>query len=128
MSRTLRTARPASRRRARACTLESMPLATDPHILDAVERVYSTDLGLPEDWDDARRTAFISHEAEVMTWMVWAETGTLGERCIADWRRRSGGTAPGPTTRASLMAEARRVAFTRVLDTQLYEQIAVELD
>lgn len=124
MSRTLRRVSPESGRRVRACTFESMPLATDPQILEAVERVYSTDLGLPDDWDDVRRTAFTTHDAEVITWMVWAEAGTIGDRSIADWTRRSGGKTPDQATRAALMAEARRLASIRVLDTQLYEQIA----
>ena len=128
MSRTIRRGRQERAHRVRACAFESMPLATDPQILGAVERVYSTDLGLPDDWDDGRRTAFITHEAEVITWMVWAEAGTIGDRSIADWTRKSGGKTPDQATRAALMAEARRLAYTRVLDTQLYEQIAVELD
>lgn len=123
MSRSIRT-QAASKRRVRACTFESMPLETDPSILSAVERVYTTDLGLPDEWSDAQRAAFINDEAEKITWMVWAQAGTLGDRSVADWTRRSGGHAPDRAVRDTLMAQARVEAFTSVLNTELYELVA----
>ena len=100
-----------------------MPLKTDPEILSDVERVYTTDLGLPDDWTDAQRAKFVADEAEKITWMVWAEAGTLGDRSIEDWSRRSGGRAPDAGERDTLMAEARIQALTSVLNTELYELI-----
>jgi hypothetical protein len=126
MSRSLRIGLTKMTRRVRACTFESMPLETDPKILSAVETVYSTDLGLPEDWTDAQRSLFIADEAEVITWMVCAEAGTLGDRSVQEWTRRSGGRAPDHAERTVLMAEARRQALERVLHTQLYEQVSPE--
>ena len=122
MSRSIQSSAARRRPRARACTSESMPLATDPQILSAVQTVYTTDLSLPEDWTEAQRAAFIAEEAEVITWMVCAEAGTIGERSVDVWARRNG-HAPDQALRATLMAEARRLAYESVLDTQLYEQI-----
>ena len=100
-----------------------MPLETDPKILRAVQTVYTTDLGLPDDWTDSRRAEFIADEAEKITWMVWAEAGTIGDLQIMDWCRRSGVAAPNPAVRSTLMAEARTQALTSVLNTELYELI-----
>lgn len=123
MSRSLRKGLNKMTRRVHACTFESMPLETDPKILSAVETVYSTELGLPEDWTDAQRSSFIAHEAEVITWMVCAEAGTIGDRSVQEWTRRSGGRVPAHAERTVLIAEARRQALERVLRTQLYEQV-----
>lgn len=123
MSRSLPTVLTKMTRRVRACTFESMPLETDPTILSAVDTVYSTELGLPEDWNDAQRSSFIAHEAEVITWMVCAEAGTIGDRSVQEWTRRSGGRVPDHAERIVLIAEARRQALERVLRTQLYEQV-----
>ena len=120
MSRSIRTGATGRLKRVRACTFESMPLETDPTILGAVQKVYTTDLGLPEDWTDARRADFIADEAEKITWMVWAEAGTTGDLHIKDWCRRSGGHAPDQAVRSTLMAEARIQALTSVLNTELY--------
>ncbi len=122
MSRSLRSSAANRRPRARACTSESMPLATDPQILNAVQEVYTTDLALPEDWTEPQRAAFIAEEAEVITWMVCAEAGTIGDRNVDEWARRNG-HAPDDALRATLMAKARQLAYESVLDRQLYEQI-----
>lgn len=126
MSRSLKKGLSKMTRRVHACTFESMPLETDPKILIAVETVYSTELGLPEDWTDAQRSSFIAHEAEVITWMVCAEAGTIGDRSVQEWTRRSGGRAPDHAERTVLIADARRQALKRVLLTQLYEQVDYE--
>ncbi|BDX31549.1 hypothetical protein TUM20985_20960 [Mycobacterium antarcticum] len=126
MSRSIWTGATDKLRRVRACTFESMPLETDPKILSAVHEVYTTDLGLPDDWTAPQRAEFIADEAEKITWMVWAEAGTTGERSIQDWTRRSGGRAPDRAVRGTLMAEARIQAITYVLNTELYEQITTD--
>ncbi|CAN5585361.1 hypothetical protein BH11ACT6_BH11ACT6_12930 [soil metagenome] len=123
MSRKIRTQTSKKTGAVRACTFESMPLATDPSILSAVEKVYTTDLGLPDEWTDAQRAAFINDEAETITWMVWAQAGTLGDRSVEDWTRRSGGHAPARAVRDTLMAWARVEALTSVLNTELYELV-----
>ena len=51
-----RTERP---RRVHACTSEDMPPPVDPAIHRAVQTIYTTDLGLPEEWTDAQRAEFI---------------------------------------------------------------------
>lgn len=109
--------------RVHMCTVESMPLATDPGILDAVKKVYTTDLGLPDDWTDAQRAEFIVAEAEKITWMVRAQASTLGDQSIDEWSRRSGGRTPDRALGDSLRANARTEALTRVLNTELYELI-----
>jgi hypothetical protein len=123
MSRKIRTQTAKKTGAVRACTFESMPLATDSSILSAVEKVYTTDLGLPDEWTDAQRAAFINDEAETITWMVWAQAGTLGDRSVEDWTRRSGGHAPDRAVRDTLMARARVEALTSVLNTELYELV-----
>ena len=123
MSRSIRTGAGKRSRRVRACTFDSMPLEADPEILRAVEKVYTTDLGLPEDWTDAQRSEFITYEAEKITWMVRAGAGTVGDRSIEDWTRRSGGQAPDSAVRDTLMAEARAQALALVLNTELYDLI-----
>lgn len=123
MSRNIRTQTAKKARAVRACTFESMPLATDSSILRAVEKVYTTDLRLPDEWTDAQRAAFLNDEAETITWMVWAQAGTLGDRSVEDWTRRSGGHAPDRALRDKLMARARVEALTSVLSTELYELV-----
>ncbi|GAT11682.1 hypothetical protein H7I77_00095 [Mycolicibacterium novocastrense] len=46
-------------RRFNACTAASMPPGVDPAIRRVVHTVYSTDLGLPEDWTATQRAEFI---------------------------------------------------------------------
>lgn len=123
MSRPLRHRIATRMRRVRTCTVESMPLETDPGILHAVNTVYTTDLGLPEGWTDAQRAEFIEYEANKITWMVRAQASTLGDQSIEEWSRRSGGRTPGRALRYSLRANARAEALTRVLNTELYELI-----
>lgn len=123
MSRPIRHRVATRMRRARMCTVESMPLETDPSILHAVKTVYTTDLGLPDDWTDAQRADFILAEAEKITWMVRAEASTLGDQSIEEWSRKSGGRTPDRALGDSLRANARAEALTRVLNTELYELI-----
>lgn len=110
--------------RMRACNSETMPLGIDPDILSAVRTVYSTDLGLPDDWTTARRAEFMAAEAEKISWMVRALASTLGRQNVANWSRRSRGSAPGAAVRAELTAQARTQALDSVLSTELYELIA----
>ncbi|MDG5481918.1 hypothetical protein [Mycolicibacterium gadium] len=101
-----------------------MPLSVNQQILDAVSTVYSTELGLPEDWTDHQRADFIAAEADKIAWMVRAEASTIGDRLIAELGRRSGGTILRLEVRTELMAAARVQAFDSVLSTELYELIA----
>jgi hypothetical protein len=104
-----------------------MPLETDPLILRAVQLVYTTDLGLSEDWTDAQRNAFISDEAEKITWMVWARAGTLGEQSVEHWQRRHG-SYPLPNIQSTLRITARAEALKYVLQNELYELIPSDED
>ena len=122
MSRRIQRHTATSPRRIRACTIESMPLETDPNILHAVQTVYTTDLGLPEEWTDAQRAEFIAAEADKITWMVRAEAGTLIDRWVEQWTRRHS-VAPSPSIRNALSVEARRDAFQSILYAELYEMI-----
>jgi hypothetical protein len=63
-----RTIWPASEtiRSSRICSASSTGQAVtviDPELLTAVQTVYSTDLGLPEEWTEPHRTEFITAEA-----------------------------------------------------------------
>ncbi|MFC7677294.1 hypothetical protein ACFQWH_29710, partial [Mycolicibacterium sp. GCM10028919] len=80
-----RTERP---RRVHACTSEDMPPPVDPAIHRAVQTIYTTDLGLPEEWTDAQRAEFIDEEVDIITWKARAHAATLGDRSIRDWTRR----------------------------------------
>lgn len=128
MSRPIRHRAATRMRRARMCTVESMPLETDPSILHAVKTVYTTDLGLPDDWTDAQRADFILAEAEKITWMVRAEASTLGDQSIEQWTRRHDGRAPDPRVRTALRIAARAQALHIVLNTELYELIASDTE
>jgi nitrous oxide reductase accessory protein NosL len=99
-----RTARPA---RVHACMSETMPPPVDPAIRRAVQTVYTTDLGLPEEWTEAQRADFIDAEIDKITWMARADAATLGERSIHDWARRHGGQLPNLSTQSALRAQAR---------------------
>jgi hypothetical protein len=94
----------------------------DPDILHAVQTVYTTDLGLPEEWTNAQRTEFIDAEADKITWMARAQAATFCDRSIHDWTRRHGGP-PSPSTQTALRIEARTQAVRQVLSTELYELI-----
>ena len=67
-----RTARP---RRVHACMSETMPPPVDPAVHRAVQTVYTTDLGLPEEWTEAQRADFIDAEVDKITWMARADAG-----------------------------------------------------
>lgn len=127
MSRVIRTRAASRSPRVRACKFESMPLETDPQILRAVQLVYTTDLRLSDDWTDAQRNAFISEEAETITWMVWARAGTLGDQSVEHWQRRHG-SYPSPTEQSTLRITARAEALKYVLQTELYELIPSDED
>jgi hypothetical protein len=101
-----------------------MPLPVDPQILDAVHAVYTTDLGLPEDWTAEQRARFVASEADKITWMVRAAASTLGDHFIEGHRHRSGESDLDHNVRAELMAAARAEAYDRILSTELYELIA----
>lgn len=126
MSRRIRPRSATLRRRIHACTIESMPLDTDPAILEAVRTVYTTDLGLPDEWTDTQRAEFITAEADKITWMVRAEAGTIGDLSIKDWTRRAHGQPPDDAVRATMMADARAQALITVMNSELYELIAVD--
>jgi hypothetical protein len=96
--------------------------------LSAVYTVYTTDLGLPDDWTDARRAEFIAAEADKITWMVRAQASTLGDQSVEQWTRRHGGNDPNPTVRSALKIAARTQALHFVLNTELYELIAPDSD
>ncbi|WP_349319081.1 hypothetical protein [Mycolicibacterium canariasense] len=96
----------------------------DPGILHAVQRVYTTDLGLPEEWTDSQRAVFMDAEVDKITWMARAQAATLGERSIHDWTRRHGGQLPNLSTQTALRAQARAQAVRQVLSTELFELIA----
>ena len=50
---------------------ETMPPPVDPAIHRAVQTVYTTNLGLPEEWTQAHRADFIDAEVDKITWMVF---------------------------------------------------------
>lgn len=104
-----------------------MPLDIDPNILSAVQSVYTTDLGLPDDWTDALRAEFIEAEAGKITWMVRVQARTLGDQSVEQWTRRHGGH-PNSSVQNALRIAARTEALQIVLDTELYELIASDTD
>ncbi len=114
------TARP---RRVHACMSETMPPPADPVVHRAVQTVYTTDLGLPEEWTDTQRAVFIEAEVDKITWMARADAATLGDRSIHDWARRHGGQLPNLSTQTALRTQARAQAVRQVLSTELYELI-----
>lgn len=105
-----------------------MPPPVDPAIHRAVQTVYTTDLGLPEEWTDAQRADFINEEADIITWKARAHAATLGDRSVQDWARRHGGQLPNPATQTALRTQARAEAVRQVLSTELYELIPIEAD
>jgi len=102
---------------------EDMPPPVDPAIHRAVQTVYTTDLGLPEEWTDAQRTKFIDEEVDIITWKARAHAATLGDRSIHDWTRRHGGQPPDLSTQSALRAQARAEAVRQILSAELYELI-----
>ena len=120
-----RTARP---RRVHACMSEIMPPPVDPAIHRAVQTVYTTDLGLPEEWTEAQRAVFIEAEVDKITWMARADAATLGDRSIQDWARRHVGQLPNLSTQTALRTQARAEAVCQVLSAELYELIEADDD
>jgi hypothetical protein len=127
MSRRLRSSLFPRTTRVRACDSESMPLDIDPNILSAVRSVYTTDLGLPDDWTGARRADFIDAEVGKITWMVRAQASTLGDQSAEQWARRHG-VRPKSIVESALRIAARTEALHIVLNTELYELIASDTD
>lgn len=113
--------------RVRACDTEAMPLALDPEVLSTVRAVYSSELGLPDDWTDSRRTAFLNAEAEKITWMVRAQAGAIGDERIYQWTRQHG-MPPDLEIQRDLFSSARTEALRAVLRSELYELIDFGVD
>lgn len=111
----------------RACCTEAMPLAIDPEVLSTVQAVYNSELGLPEDWTDRRRTAFLNAEAEKISWMVRAQAGTIGDERIREWARQHD-MPPDSETQCQLFSSAREQALRAILRSELYELIDFGVD
>lgn len=111
----------------RACCSEDMPLPIDTEILNAVKTVYTTDLALPDEWDCDRRTGFFEAEAEKIAWMVRAEADTISDENIEKWIGQYG-CYPDSSSQRTIRLAARAEAMQSVLDTELYEFIAVDID
>jgi hypothetical protein len=131
---TLRTERkiwPASAtiRTSRICSASSTGQAMtviDPEILKAVQTVYSTDLGLPEEWTDPQRTEFITAEATKISAMAASMAETLWEQAITAWSHHRNGQTPSHATKVTLLEAARKQAAQTVLNNELYELIATD--
>jgi hypothetical protein len=129
--RTERTIWPASAtiRTSRICSASSTGQAAtviDPEILKAVQTVYSTDLGLPEEWTDHQRTEFITAEAAKISSMAASMAETLWEQAITAWSRHRNGQTPNHATKVALLEAARKQAAQTVLNNELYELIATD--
>ena len=111
----------------RACDTEAMPLVADPEVLSTVEAVYSSDLGLPEDWTHSRRADFLNAEAEKITWMVRAQAGTIGDELIDQWTQQNG-IPPSLETQRRMFGAARTKALHAILRSELYELIDFGVD
>ncbi len=111
----------------RACGTESMPLAIDPEVLRTVQAVYNSELGLPDDWSDSRRAAFLNAEAEKITWMVRAQAGAIGDERVYQWTRQHG-VPPDLELQRHLFGSARSEALRAVLRSELYELIDYGVD
>jgi hypothetical protein len=99
-----------------------MPLEIDPEVLAEVRRVYSTDLGLPEEWTEAQREAFCQAEADKITWMIRSETSVLGDNRVEQWIRAEG-SSPSQSVYDAIWNAARAEASRAVLSSELYEYI-----
>ncbi|CAE46817.1 hypothetical protein OSH39_12760 [Mycobacterium ulcerans] len=114
---------------SRICSASSMRQAAtviDPEILKAVQTVYSTDLGLPEEWTPAQRMEFLTAEADKISSMAASMAETLWEQAITAWTRSRNGQTPNHATKVALLGDARAQAVTRVLNSELYELIETE--
>ena len=131
---TLRTERkiwPASAtiRTSRICSASSTGhtvTVIDPEILTAVQTVYSTDLGLPEEWTDPQRTEFITAEAAKISSMAASMAETLWEQAITAWSHHRNGQTPSHATKVALLEAARKQAAQTVLNNELYELITTD--
>jgi hypothetical protein len=128
---TERTIWPASAtiRTSRICSASLTGQAVtviDPEILKAVQTVYSTDLGLPEEWTDPQRTEFITAEATKISSMAASMAETLWEQAITAWSRQRNGQTPSHATKVALLEAARKQAAQTVLNNELYELIATD--
>lgn len=100
----------------------------DPEILKAVQTVYTTDLGLPEEWTPTQRTEFITAEADKISSMTASMAETLWEQAITAWSRNHNGQTPNHATKVALLEAAQAQAANTVLNTELYELIATDDD
>ncbi|WP_015057048.1 MULTISPECIES: hypothetical protein [Mycobacterium ulcerans group] len=114
---------------SRICSASSMRQAAtviNPEILKAVQTVYSTDLGLPEEWTPAQRMEFLTAEADKISSMAASMAETLWEQAITAWTRSRNGQTPNHATKVALLGDARAQVVTRVLNSELYELIETE--
>lgn len=111
---------------SRICSASSTTQAvtvTDPEILKAVQTVYSTDLGLPEEWTPERRNQFLMAEADKISAMAASMAEELWEKAIAVWSRNRNGKTPNHATTVALLEAARAQAAQTVLNNELYDLI-----
>lgn len=116
-------------RTSRICSASSTRQAVtviDPEILKAVQTVYSTDLGLPEDWTEEQRRQFLTAEADKISSMAASMAEELWEKAIAVWSRNRNGKTPNHATKVALLEAARAQAAQTVLNNELYELIATD--
>lgn len=114
---------------SRICSASSTRQAVtviDPEILKAVQTVYATDLGLPEEWTPERRSQFLTAEADKISSMAASMAEELWEKAIAVWSRNRNGKTPNHATKVALLEAARAQAAQTVLNNELYELIATD--
>lgn len=98
----------------------------DPEILKAVQTVYSTDLGLPEEWTPEQRDQFLMAEADKISSMASSMAEELWEKAIAVWSRNRNGKTPNHATKVALLEAARAQAAQTVLNNELYDLIETD--
>ena len=116
-------------RTSRICSASSTRQAVtviDPEILKAVQTVYSTDLGLPEEWTPEQRTQFLTAEADKISSMAASMAEELWEKAIAVWSRNRNGKTPNHATKVALLEAARAQAAQTVLNNELYDLIETD--
>lgn len=127
-----RTIWPATERQTRTNRICSASLTrqavtvVDPEILKAVQTVYSTDLGLPEEWTPQRREQFLQAEADKISSMAASMAEELWEKALVVWSRQRNGKTPNRATKVALLQAARVQAVQTVLNTELYELIEAD--
>lgn len=99
-----------------------MQVLTQEPIAAVVERVWTTDIGMPENWTPEQRQAYLAEQTARIETLI--DEAVPGQGPLVEQYRKTHGTAPDYLTKVTLINQARAQAREVILDQELYSLIS----